>query len=310
MAARSVWSGTLTFGLVNVPVRLYSATKQQDVAFHQFEADTNERIRYKRVAEGTDREVDYDDIVKGYELPSGKYVMLTQEELDAAEPGRSRSIEITDFVELAEIDPIYYEKSYYLGPGSDGEKAYSLLLKAMSESGLAAVAVFVMRGKQYLAVIRPASRVMILETLYFADEVRDPSDVMDQVPRAGKVGSRELKSATGLIKQLTTPWKPEQYHDTYRESVLALVKRKSKGKEIDVEELESGGDEVVDLMEALEQSLQRAKGKTRKRSPAKKRTAKKTTKKTAKKSAKKTAKKSAKKTAKKTSARRTTRKAS
>jgi DNA end-binding protein Ku len=294
MAARSVWSGTLTFGLVNVPVRLYSATKQQDVAFHQFEADTNERIRYKRVAEGTDREVDYDDIVKGYELPSGKYVMLTQEELDAAEPGRSRSIEITDFVELAEIDPIYYEKSYYLGPGSDGEKAYALLLKAMSESGLAAVAVFVMRGKQYLAVIRPASRVMVLETLYFADEVRDPSDVMDQVPRAGKVGSRELKSATGLIKQLTTPWKPEQYHDTYRESVLALVKRKSKGKEIDVEELESDGDEVVDLMEALEQSLQRAKGKTRKRSPAKKRTAKKTT----------------KKTTKKTSARRTTRKAS
>ncbi|MBM7785476.1 non-homologous end joining protein Ku [Tenggerimyces flavus] len=285
MAARSIWSGTLTFGLVNVPVRLYSATKQQDVSFHQFEEGTNERIRYKRVAEGSDREVEYEDIVKGYELSNGKHVMLTQDDLEAADPGRSRSIEITDFVELAEIDPIYYEKSYYLGPGPDGDKSYALLFKAMEDSELAAVAVFIMRGKQYLAVIRPADRVLILETLFFADEVRDPSDVMDDLPRIGKVSSKELKTAGSLIQQLTTPWKPEQYHDTYRESVLAIVKRKSKGEEIEVEE-ETSDAEVVDLMEALEQSLARAKGrktgakKTAKKAPAEKKTA-------AKKSAKK-----------------------
>lgn len=286
MAARSIWSGTLTFGLVNVPVRLYSATKQQDVSFHQFEEGTNNRIRNKRVAEGTNREVDYDDIVKGYELSNGKHVMLTQDDLEAADPGRSRSIEITDFVELAEIDPIYYEKSYYLGPGKDGDKSYALLFKAMEESELAAVAVFIMRGKQYLAVIRPAERVLILETLFFADEVRDPSDVMDDLPRMGKVSPKELKTAGSLIQQLTTPWKPEQYKDTYRESVLAIVKRKSKGEEIEVEE-ETSDAEVVDLMEALEQSLARAKG--RKKPAKKKAAAKKTTakKKTAKKSTRK-----------------------
>lgn len=301
MAARSIWSGTLTFGLVNVPVRLYSATKQQDVSFHQFEEGTKNRIRNKRVAEGTNREVEYEDIVKGYEMSNGKYVMLSQEDLEAADPGRSRAIEITDFVELAEIDPVYYEKSYYLGPGPEGDKSYALLMKAMEQSELAAVAVFIMRGKQYLAVIRPADRVLILETLFFADEVRDPSDVMDSLPRAEKVSPKELKTAGSLIQQLTTPWKPEQYKDTYRESVLAIVKRKSKGEDIEVEE-ETSDAEVVDLMEALEQSLQRAKGrKTGTKKAAKKSAAKKSAKKAPAK--KKTA-------AKKSTAKKTTRKAS
>ncbi|MGW5366510.1 non-homologous end joining protein Ku [Actinopolymorpha pittospori] len=257
---RQIWSGSLSFGLVNVPVGLVSATEQKDVSFHQREAETNARIRYKRVAEGTDREVDYKNIVKGYELPGDKFVTLTQEEVDAASLGRSRSLEIADFVDLAEIDPVYYEKTYYLSPREESaHEAYALLRDAMEQTGLAGVGSFVMRGKEYLAVIRPWKRILVLQTLLFADEVRDPEDVNDDLPAARKSTSREMKAAVNLIEQLATPWKPEKYEDTYRERLLGIVKDKAKGREISLEEVEPEESNVVDLMDALRRSVEEAK---------------------------------------------------
>ncbi|SDR71022.1 Ku protein [Actinopolymorpha singaporensis] len=286
--ARPIWNGSLSFGLVNVPVRLLSATEQKDVSFHQREAGSNARVRYKRVAEGTDREVEYKDVVKGYELPGDKFVTLTQEEVDSASLGRSRSLEITDFVDLAEIDPVYYEKSYYLAPREESaHEAYALLRDAMEQSGLAGVGSFVMRGKEYLAVIRPWKRVLVLETLLFADEVRDPEEVVDSLPSTTRSNSREVKAAVNLIEQLTTPWKPEQYHDTYRERLLGIVKDKAKGKEIEVEEYEPEESNVVDLMDALRRSVDEARSSRSGRGGAGRSDA------GAKKAAKKTAKKSA-----------------
>ncbi|GAB3420779.1 Ku protein [Flindersiella endophytica] len=254
----------MSFGLVNVPVELFTATQQQDVAFHQFERETNERVRYKRVAEGTDREVDYSDVVKGYETAKGQYVMLDQEELEAADPGKSRSIDIGDFVELSQIDPIYYEKTYYLAPSQrkgdeGGAKAYALLRDAMSKAGLAGIGSFVMRGKEYLALIRPWKRVLTLETLYFADEVRDPEDLLDSLPRETRSDSRELKTAVDLVRQLRTDWEPEKYEDSYRVRLLEIIEEKAKGNEIHIEPEADESGQVIDLMEALQRSIDQAK---------------------------------------------------
>ena len=259
--ARQIWTGLLGFGLVNVPVGLVSATEQKDVTFHQLQAGTNRRIRYKRVAEGTNREVDYDDIVKGYEVRDGSYVTLTKEEVEAAEFEKSRSIEISDFVDLAEIDPIYYEKTYYLGPrGRDAHQAYALLRDAMEETQLAGVASFVMRGKEYLAVVRPWKQVLVLETLLFADEVRDPNEVLDDLPQKRKKGTREFDAAIDLIKRLTTTWEPGRYHDNHRERLLDIVKQKAKGQEVEIEAAEHPEADVVDLMSALQRSIDSARG--------------------------------------------------
>jgi DNA end-binding protein Ku len=254
--ARSIWSGSLAFGLVNVPVSLYSATESKDVHFHQFQKGSNKRVRNMRVVEGTDHEVAYDDIVKGYELSKGKYVMVTPEELATADPGRSRTIEIEDFVSLAEIDPVSFEKSYYLAPGraAGAEKPYALLLKAMGDAEKVAIARFVMRDKQYLAAIRPLDHVLVLETLYFGDEVRDAKDIPG-VPVKVTLTDREREIADRLIDSLTTEWDPSKYSDTHRERVLALIRRKGKGEEIDTSEPEEETAEVLDLMAALEASL-------------------------------------------------------
>jgi DNA end-binding protein Ku len=215
-----------------------------------------------RVAEGTEREVDYDDIVKGYELDSGEYVMLTQEELESVEPGKSRTIELSDFVELSEVDPIYYEKSYYLAPqGEGGEKAYALLLRAMDQAGLAGVATFVMRNKQYLAVIRPREDVLVLETMFFADEVRHATRVLKGLPVKARVSKPELDVAVNLIEQLTTSWKPERYHDTYRERVLDLIRSKEKGEKVEVQAEAPEATNVVDLVDALQRSVEASRAK-------------------------------------------------
>lgn len=259
--ARPVWTGSLRFGLVSVAVRLYSATEQQQVSFRQFEEGSDKRVRYKRVAEGTDRQVDYDDVVKGYELPEGDYVMLSQEELEAAEPERSRSVEISDFVDLAEIDPVYYEKAYYLGPGSEeSEQAYVLLRTALERAQLAGIASFVMRGKEHLAAIRPSGTVLMLQVMHFADEVRDPGDTLERVPAERKVDKRQLDTAMSLIDQLKTEWEPDRYEDTYRERVLQLVERKANGETVQVEPEEEAPRNVIDLTSALQRSVEQAKG--------------------------------------------------
>jgi DNA end-binding protein Ku len=271
---RSIWNGSLSFGLVNVPVQLFSAVEQKDVHFNEFQSGTGARIKHKRVSERTGKEVDYSDIEKGYETSRGKYVMLTQEELVSVEPGKSRTIDIEDFVELAEIDPIYFDKPYFVAPQKGAEKPYALLREAMSKTERVAIARFVMRTKQYLAAIRVADKVMVLETLYFADEIRDADDL--NIPKRTKVPDRELRIAEQLIDSLTTEWKPARYEDTYRERVLDLVRRKGKGQVIDVERPKQEDAKVVDLVEALQRSLDARKPPARAatKKPAK-RTAKK-----------------------------------
>jgi DNA end-binding protein Ku len=258
--ARAIWNGSISFGLVNVPVKLYSATEQKDVSFHQFEAGSGERIRYKRVAEESGREVDYGDIVKGYEVEPGRHVIVTPEELESVEPGHSRSIEIEDFIDLDEIDPMHFDKSYYLGPAVNvgAEKPYELLRTALEESNKVPIARFVMRSKQYLAAVRASRGVLVLETMLFPDEVREP-DVIENRPDDVELTERERRMAAQLIESLTSEWEPERYQDTYRERVLELIERKAAGDEVVVEREAADDGKVVDLMAALEASVEAAR---------------------------------------------------
>jgi DNA end-binding protein Ku len=260
--ARAIWTGSLAFGLVNVPVGLYSATEDRTVHFNQFQAGTSDRIRYKRVNERTGREVDLAEIVRAREVGKNDYVLVSDDELQAVEPGRSRTIEITDFVDLAEIDPIYYQKAYFLGPQDDrAARSYALLHRAMSDIGRAAIATFVMHGKQYLVAIRAAEDVLALETMYFADEVRNPRDVIDGLPAAERVQPRELTIARQLIESMTASWDPGSYRDTYRERVDDLIQRKRRGEEVITEGAPPEESNVTDLMEALRRSAEQMRGR-------------------------------------------------
>src|SRR5437588_7697284 len=294
--ARAIWSGTISFGLVNVPVKLYSAVHSKDLQFHQFDPKGN-RIRQKRVSEKTGREVDYSDIVKGYEVKKGQYVMVDPDELASYRPESTKAIDISDFVDLDEIDPIYYENTYYLAPdGKAAEKPYRLLLEAMEKKGKAAIGKVVIRTKQYLAAIRPLDGVLALSTMRFADEVVPTSEVKNGSGKEASVSKREVDMASQIIDSLTSKWDPSRYHDTYREQVLELLKKKAEGEEIVVEEAEAEEGQVLDLMAALEASLEEAKrGGSKKTSRAQKATTKKagTKKTTAKKSSRSRAKKSA-----------------
>jgi DNA end-binding protein Ku len=266
VAARAIWTGSISFGLVNIPVRLQSATESKDVHFHQVIKGSNERIRVQRVGEKSGKPVDFKDIVKGYELDDGGYVLVEPEELEEIEPRRSRTIDIETFVELDDIDPIHFEKTYYVVPSGEGaEKAYALLSRALEDTGRVGIARFVMRSKEYLATIRAVDGLLLMETMYFPDEVRDRPDVS-----GGRVGQKELGVATQLIDAMTGDWKPGEYHDTYRQRVLDLIKAKSKGEEIEIERPEEPAP-VTDLMEALAASLEGRKsgGGSHGRGPAK-----------------------------------------
>ncbi len=249
---RAIWTGAISFGLVNVPVGLYSATESKTIHFHQVQKGTGRRIRNKRVAEGTGREVDYDSIVKGYETDDGDLIIVTPEELASVEPTRTRTIEIEDFVQIDQIDPIYYEKSYYLAPDEGAKKPYALLREAMERSGRVAIGRFVMRNKEYLAAIRPVDHVLVLETMHFGDEVRS-ADELD-VPGTVKLTDRELQIASQLIDTLTTDFDPMAYEDTYRARVADLVRQKAEGGDVVIEEPEEK-ERPSDLMKALEASL-------------------------------------------------------
>jgi DNA end-binding protein Ku len=260
--ARSIWTGSLSFGLVNVPVKLYSATHEHEVSFHQFERGTSARIRYKRVNEETGDEVEFDDIVKGAEIDDGRYVIITPEELESVEPGRSRTIDISDFVDAADIDPIYFQKSYYLGPADEtGKKPYALLAHAMEKADRIGIATFVMRDKQYLAAVRPHDGVLLLETMFFGDEVRNPRKEVDDLPTRSAPRGKDLKMAVDLIESMTSRWDPKNYRDTYTERVEQLVRAKKKNREVVTErEPEETSEKVVDLLAALQASLDQAKG--------------------------------------------------
>jgi DNA end-binding protein Ku len=259
---RSIWSGAISFGLVNVPIKLYSAVSRKTVRFNQLNKDTGNRIQQKRVDPETGEEVGYDQIVKGYELTKDRYVVITPEELDALDPEKTRTIDIEDFVDLDEIDPVYYDHPYYLVPDKGAAKAYGLLLGAMKESEKVAIARVVIRSKEQLVAIRPAGDVLMMETMLFHDEVV-PSDDIEELPDAKeiKASDRELKMAQQLIDSLSSAFEPERYHDEYREKVLDLIERKASGEEIAVQPEPAAPARVPDLMAALEASLAAVKDK-------------------------------------------------
>lgn len=260
--ARAIWSGVLSFGLVAIPVELYSATEAHRPVFHQFEEGTADRIRYQRVNERTGDEVGYADVVKGADIGGGNYVMLDQDELDSVAPGRSRSLDIHTFVDLDEIDAIYFDKTYFLGPGKEAAKPYALLRDAMEHSGKAAIASFVMRGKEYLAAVRADGGLLALETLFFADEVRDPRAEIDTLPGRVKLSQQEVRMARQLVDTMSGPWTPSEYRDTYTDRVNELIEAKKNEKEFQPAAEPPAATNVSDLTAALQASVDAAK-KTR-----------------------------------------------
>jgi DNA end-binding protein Ku len=256
---RTIWKGALSFGLVNIPVGLYPATQDKSIHFNQFEEGTSDRIRYKKVNERTGKEVPNDRIARGFDLGGGEYVILTDEELESAEPKKSRQIEISDFVEQAEIDPVYFRASYYLAPeGAGSDKAYALLRRAMADAGRIGIATMVMRNKEYLVAVRPEDDALALHTMYFSDEVRSPGKELPELPENGEVSDRELSMAQLLIESMESDWDPDRFHDTHREKVQALIDEKAGGQEIVIQSAPEEPAKVVDLMEALNASIKAA----------------------------------------------------
>ena len=257
---RAIWTGSLSFGLVNVPVGLFTATDDKTIHFNQFQAGTSDRIRMKRVNERTGDEVEYADVVKGYDLGGGEYVIVTPEELESVEPGRSRTIEITDFVDLDEIDPVYYKSTYYVGPqGEQAVRPYALLREAMTKSNKVAIASLVLRTKEHLVAIRPMRDVLALETMAFSDEIRDPVTEVPGLDRDVTFTGRELDTAKLLIDSMATTFDPALYEDEYRKRVEQLIEEKRQGKVIVTERPATQPTPVVDLMKALEASVEAAR---------------------------------------------------
>ncbi|GAB3348720.1 non-homologous end joining protein Ku [Amycolatopsis echigonensis] len=252
---RPVWQGSLSFGLVNVPVRMYKAVEDHAVHFTQFQRGTRDRIRYRRVNERTGDEVPYDDIVRGREVGGDEYVLVEQEELDEIAPGRSRSLEVESFVDLAEVDPMYFDRAYWLAPAKEeAQRPYVLLLDALASRDKAAVAKFVFHGREHLALARAGDGVIVLNTLHYAAEMRDADDV-PQLPAKAKTNQKELDLAVKLIDAMSEPWKPEEFRDTYRERVEELIEAKRAGNTVTPASEPEEPTKVVDLMEALANSV-------------------------------------------------------
>ncbi len=272
---RAIWTGAISFGLVTVPVKLYSAVSPKTVRFHQLHAADGVRIQQKRVCPADGQEVPYEEIVKGYEIAPDRYVVIEPEELAALQPQKTRTIEIEDFVELEQIDPIFYDHPYYLTPGAGGAKPYRLLLEAMRETSKVAIARVVLRSKEQLVAIRPMGDVLAMATMNFADEVV-PADRLDELPGEElKTSERELAIARQLVESLAGPFDPSKYRDTYRDEVLALIERKAAGEEIAVQPPpEEKVPEVPDLMTALQASLEQVRRRTGDSGPPKRTRAK------------------------------------
>jgi DNA end-binding protein Ku len=262
MAPRPIWSGSISFGLVNVPVRLYSAVTEHRLQFHFVHEKDNSPIGYEKICKKEDKPVPEEEIVKAFEYRKGEYVFMEDEDFEAARVEGYKTIDITDFVPYEDIDPIYFAHTYLVGPGNGAEKTYSLLVRAMGDSGLAAIAKFVMRDRQYLGALRIREGVITLEQLHFADEIRD----VDEIKPAARerVSKEELRMASELIESWTTSWRPKKYTDTYRDALMDVIKAKRKGHDVhataQVEE-----EEPPDLMTALRESIARGKSRPRRR---------------------------------------------
>jgi DNA end-binding protein Ku len=253
---RSIWSGSISFGLVNVPVRLYSAVQEHKLRFHFVHEKDNSPIGYQKICKKEDKPVPDKEIVKAFEYTKGEYVFMEEEDFEAAKTEGYKTIDIVDFVPHEDIDPIYFAHTYYVGPDRGAEKTYSLLVKAMENSDLTGIAKFVMRDRQYLGALRIRDGVITLEQLHFADEIRPVDEIKASRTR---VSQEELKMAERLIASFTTDWKPEKYKDTYRDDLMAVIRAKRKGKEIHAApELEE--EEPTDLLTALRESIERSRG--------------------------------------------------
>ncbi|MFF0549654.1 Ku protein [Streptomyces sp. NPDC004311] len=257
--ARPVWAGNLSFGLVNLPVGLYTATDSHTIHFHQLQRGTSDRIRNRRVNERTGDEVELSDIVKGYDA-GGEYVLVEPKELDEIAPGRSQTLEIAGFVDLDEVEPIFFDKTYYLGPRGKGyEKVYSLLEQALAKTGRAGIATFVMRQHEYLVAVKAEDGLLTLHTLHWADEIRNPKDEINGLPGKTRGTAKEVRMAEQLIEALAMKWDPEQFHDTFQERVAALIEAKKAGETVEKAEPAAEPTGAVDLMEALRASVERAR---------------------------------------------------
>ena len=263
--ARAIWSGTISFGLVSVPVRMFTATESKELRFHFLTKGDLQPIGYDKVRKDTGEHVDPDEIVRGFEIEKGRYVELTEEDIDRLDVELTHSIDICDFVDIDQIDPVYFRKAYYLEPDQGAEKPYRLLLSALEETGKVAIAKVVIRNKQHLACLRPWEGAILLETMYFADEIRQPESLDG---RGGNLRKAEVEMAKSLVENLSEPFKPEKYDDTYRKELLELIRAKAKGQKLPEPAEEEEG-EVVDLMAALRESVERTKKQRRKR-PARK----------------------------------------
>ncbi|MFF5753969.1 Ku protein [Streptomyces longwoodensis] len=258
--ARAIWTGVITFGLVTVPVGLYTATQDHAVHFHQLQRGTSDRVRNKRVNERTGDEVDSKDVVKGYEIDDGQYVVVEPDELDEIAPGRSKTIDISDFVDLDRIEPVYFDRTYYIAPrGKEYTEVYELLRAALAEADKVGIATFVMRNKQYLTALRAEDSVLVLQTLHWADEVRDPGQELPELPTSRAGRGKQMDMALQLVDALSTDWEPSRYRDTYQEKVRELVRAKAEGEEITGGEEPPQATNVIDLMQVLEGSLESAR---------------------------------------------------
>jgi DNA end-binding protein Ku len=260
---RAIWSGVISFGLVSVPVRMYTATESKELKFHFLDKRDMAPIGYDKVNKETGKSVPADEIVRGFEVDKGRFVELTDEDIDRLDVELTHSIDICDFVSMDAIDPLYFRKAYYLLPQEGAEKPYRLLVRALEETGRAAIAKVVIRNKQHLAAIRPVNDTLVLETMYYADEIRQP----EEAPKP-QVRGPEVEMAKTLIENLAAKWEPEKYHDRYRTELLDLLQKKAEGEPLPEPKAEEGG-EVVDLMEALRQSVEATK---KQRAPAKRKT--------------------------------------
>lgn len=270
MGMHTIWKGSISFGLVHIPVKLFAATENKNVSFRQLHEKCHTPIKYEKVCPSCETEVSQEDIVKGYEYEKGKFVILNEEELDVLAQKKNKHIEIVDFIKLEEIDPIYFNRSYYLGPHEHGEKAYSLLQKAMQDSQKVAIAKIMLRAKEHLAAIRVYEQALVLETIHYPDEIRRAENIpglRDDI----QISDKEMDMALQLVEQLTTTFDPEKYTDEYRERVKELVQNKVSGNEVKIAP-EVPQTDITNLMEALQQSINETKSQkkqTRKRKTSK-----------------------------------------
>jgi len=265
---RPVWSGTISFGLVAIPVKLFNAVNRKSVSFNQLDERTMSRIRYRKVSDESGEEVPEEHIVKGFEVSKGRYVLVDPEELEPFIPAATKSVELEEFVDLADIDPVYFDSAYHVAPDAN-PKPYVLLARAMEQAGKVGIGRFVMRNKQHTAAIRAQDGRLLMSTLAYADEVV-PADAIDELDGLHDVdlSAREVKMAEALVDSLADSFEPSKYHDDYREQVLDLIDKKAAGEEFEVPETTTEAPKIVDLMAALEASVEAAKS-ARQRHPAK-----------------------------------------